>query len=295
MYFFYRRHITNEDFPRFDTNKDWFDLKVAKGIYRDRAMTYGVQLNAINRAFKACHISSSKKTHAGRGSGARHAEFYGTTEDQLPRHDQWNMQIIEACYLASLPRTSMRIINGFPGEKGQFWIPRANVSPPESLQRKVFPKVDELLSPVQAGEVQAGEVCQNSNSAQAFCQLLKNMREIFLQDVVMFRVDNGSHPFFNHKLFRDPEFLAFERAMLATCQIAQEPADMQLQRAMPIVSQQLQIIGAKMDSNLAILERLLLERKSHHVMDNNRFVTINDLSQDVKLLRQACSVFASGH
>jgi hypothetical protein len=83
--------------------------------------------------------------------------------------------------------------------------------------------------------------------------------------------------------------------MLASCQIAQEPADTQLQRAMPIVSQQLQNIGAKMDSNQAILQRLLLERQSHQVMDNNRFATINDLSQDVQLLRQACSVFASGH
>jgi hypothetical protein len=30
--------------------------------------------------------------------------------------------------------------------------------------------------------------------------LLKNMRKIFLQDIVMVRVDHGGHPFFNHKL-----------------------------------------------------------------------------------------------
>lgn len=77
-FFFYRWHVTNEDFPRFDTNKDWFDLKVAKGVYRDRAMTYGGQLNARNRAFKVCHISSSKKTYTRRLSGARHAEIDGT-------------------------------------------------------------------------------------------------------------------------------------------------------------------------------------------------------------------------
>src|SRR5439155_602085 len=124
MYFFYRWHITNEDFPRFTTNSDWFDVKVAKGVYRDRAMTYSAQLNAINRAFKACNISSNKKTHAGRGSGARHAEIDGATEDQLRRHGQWNMQSMEACYLTSLPRQSIRIINGFHEEKGQFWIPR---------------------------------------------------------------------------------------------------------------------------------------------------------------------------
>jgi hypothetical protein len=75
----------------------------------------------------------------------------------------------------------MRIINGLPEQEGQIWIPGVNVSLPESLRRKVFPKVDELLSPVQAGDV-----CQNSISAQAFCQLLKNMRKMILHDIVMF-------------------------------------------------------------------------------------------------------------
>ena len=79
----------------------------------------------------------------------------------------------------------MRIINGLPGQKGQIWIPGVNVSLLESLQRMVFPKVDKLLS-----VVQAGEVCENSISAQAFCQLLKNMRKMILHDI--FDVPNGS-------------------------------------------------------------------------------------------------------
>jgi hypothetical protein len=86
MYFFYHWHVTNEAVPRFHTNKNWVHLKVAKGINRDRAMTYGAQLNATNRAFKACRISNSKKIHAGRGSCARHSEIDGATEDQLRRH-----------------------------------------------------------------------------------------------------------------------------------------------------------------------------------------------------------------
>jgi hypothetical protein len=121
------------------------------------------------------------------------------------------------------------------------------------------------------------------------------MRKIFLQDSVMFRVDHGGYLFFNHQLYRDPEFLAFERAMFAACRIAQELADMQLQRAMPTVSQQLQNIGPKMDSNQTILQRLLLERESGQVMDNSRFATINDWIQDIHLLPQVCSVFASGN
>jgi hypothetical protein len=220
MYFFYRWHITNEGFPCFTTNKHWFDLKIAKGVQTNRPLTYSSQLNAINRAFKACHISSSKKTHAGRGSGARHAEIDGATEDQLRRHGRWNMQSMEACYLNSLPRKSIRIINGFPEEKGHYWLPRSDICPPESLQKKIFPKAEHLLFQVNSGD------CETSICAQAFLQLLIKMRKIILQDAVMFRADHSGssfirHHFFCHPIFQDAEFLAFERLLLSHCGTAQ--------------------------------------------------------------------------
>ncbi|RCH82097.1 hypothetical protein CU097_003957 [Rhizopus azygosporus] len=66
---------------------DWFNLKIAKGVYYNKPLTYVTYYAATTRAFDACSVSISKKTHAGRGSGAQHAEIDGATEDQLRWHD----------------------------------------------------------------------------------------------------------------------------------------------------------------------------------------------------------------
>jgi hypothetical protein len=58
-------------FPTFTSNRDWFNVKLAKEVNPTKSLTYSTHLNATNRAFMACNISSTKKTHAGRGREAR--------------------------------------------------------------------------------------------------------------------------------------------------------------------------------------------------------------------------------
>ncbi|KAG1437592.1 hypothetical protein G6F57_020188 [Rhizopus arrhizus] len=122
---------------------DWFNLKIAKGVDYNKPLTYTAHYAATIRAFDACSVSISKKTHMGRSSGAQHAEIDGATEVQLRRHGRWNMQGMKSCYLMSLPRSLIRIINGFSSNKGDYWRARSNICPPESLQRKVFRKANE--------------------------------------------------------------------------------------------------------------------------------------------------------
>ncbi|CEG72386.1 hypothetical protein RMATCC62417_07952 [Rhizopus microsporus] len=73
-------HITNEEFSCFNTNMDWFNLKIAKGVDYNKPLTYATHYAATTRAFDTCSVNISKKTHAGRGSGAQHAEIDGATE-----------------------------------------------------------------------------------------------------------------------------------------------------------------------------------------------------------------------
>jgi hypothetical protein len=80
------------------------------------------------------------------------------------------------------------------------------------------------------------------------------MRKIILQDAVMFRFEHPNSVLFTNAVFRDPEFPAFEELLLRVCRTAQPPADMQLQQAMPLVSQQLQTVAADVNSNSAVLQ-----------------------------------------
>ncbi|CAO3677880.1 unnamed protein product [Rhizopus microsporus] len=282
---FYRWHITNEGFPCFNTNMDWFNLKIVKRVDYNKPLTYTAHYAATIRAFDACSVSISKKTHMGRSSGAQHAEIDGATEGQLRRHGRWNMQSMESCYLTSLPRSSIRVINGFSGNKGDYWLPRSNVCPPESLQRKVFLQEDEWRY----------HSCEYSICAEAFLSLLITMRRIILQDAVMFRVENLENSLFNNVLFSDLEFLAFEVNLLSTVQAAQEPADIQVRRALPLVGDHLQMLSAKMDANQRI-QPSLISNNSHSPTDAT--VGIKDdifgLRQDMQMLRQTCSLFTNG-
>lgn len=164
---------------------------------------------------------------------------------------RWNMQSMKACYLASLPRLSIRIINGFSGNKCDYWLPRSSICPPESLQRKALPKVDKWLECVRFRS------CEYSICDEAFLTLLITIRRVILQDAVMFRVKQHENPSFSNVLFSDPEFLAFEANLLSTIQAAQEPADVQICRTLPLVIDYLQMLSAKMDANQCILFSLI--------------------------------------
>ncbi|ORE14209.1 hypothetical protein BCV71DRAFT_238627 [Rhizopus microsporus] len=121
------------------------------------------------------------------------------------------------------------------------------------------------------------------------------MRRIILQDAVMFRVENLENSLFNNVLFSDLEFLAFEVNLLSTVQAAQEPADIQVRRALPLVGDHLQMLSAKMDANQRI-QPSLISNNSHSPTDAT--VGIKDdifgLRQDMQMLRQTCSLFTNG-
>ncbi|KAG2211038.1 hypothetical protein INT45_013577 [Circinella minor] len=95
---------------------------------------HGHTLSSVNNAFAAVGINSVKKTHSGRQAGAREAEMAGLSHDHIRRVGRWNSESMENNYLTCLPRTAIRVIQGFPEEKGCFWLPRALVTSPLSLQ-----------------------------------------------------------------------------------------------------------------------------------------------------------------
>ncbi|OAD75718.1 hypothetical protein PHYBLDRAFT_143967 [Phycomyces blakesleeanus NRRL 1555(-)] len=98
---------------------------------------------------------------------------------------------MESNYLTSLPRQSIRIIDGFPGIGKQFWLPRASVLPSASLQTKIFPLVEEILPLIEDGY----EDEQNSTDSTT-------------------GVECPTNPIFCNLVFCDPEFLEFEAGLL---------------------------------------------------------------------------------
>jgi hypothetical protein len=81
MYFFVRFHLKKEPWPSFQSLHDWDRIKLLRGgADREKELNEKTQRDWIKDVFKAVGISTSKTTHAGRKTGAQHAEILGVPE-----------------------------------------------------------------------------------------------------------------------------------------------------------------------------------------------------------------------
>jgi hypothetical protein len=147
------------------------------------------------------------KTHASRGAGARQAEIAGATEAQIRRLGNWNSNTMENCYLSNLPRDAMRSLAGFSAKQNDYYLRRAVLEPPISLQKKIFPQVEIAEDNLRSKTIQP------SIALGAFLDLLKFFRTVILQDAaILLETENyKSHMVFDSEIFKCEEFLDFKR------------------------------------------------------------------------------------
>lgn len=194
-YFFSRFHIEGEPFPTFARSRNWFNIKILKHTQDPSTeWTYNSHLAAIDKAFKACKITSSKKTHVNRGAAARMADLQGVDESDIRRMGRWNNSSINGAYLTGLPRGIMRSLAGFP-QQGTFFLPRNTTIPSKSLQAKAFPEASLWLSKIHEGHA------EQTVSAEGFLKLMLTIRITFLQDSVFMQQKFPNHFIWQHELF----------------------------------------------------------------------------------------------
>lgn len=162
-------------------------------------------------------ITSKAKTHVSRGSGARMAELAGAEETEIRRLGHWNNQAMVGCYLPAIPRGVMRTMAGFPKSGGGYYLKRDGLKPPENLQKKVFPFVDEWIADEDKESTLA--VQGKYFFISGFLLLLKYLRVVILQDaaVLMENDDFSGSPTFKNDVFHCEEFLVFKSKVKLVC------------------------------------------------------------------------------
>jgi hypothetical protein len=188
FYLFFRWHRGGEDFPDFTSRRHWYDIFLFRGKDPRREITYDTQLEWTKRAFTAVGLTTSKKTHAGRGQGAREAETRGATEFDIRRAGRWNSDTMSNAYLSAFPRTAIKALAGFDVNfQANYYLPRAKEEPCEALAARVWPRVDAWLAQFEEG------VNEPDLAGQGFLKLLKRLRIVVLQDSVLLRQRYPSH------------------------------------------------------------------------------------------------------
>src|SRR5467141_3674443 len=224
FYLFFRWQSMKEAPPSFRRRQDWYRIHVLKGANPQAEICYDTQYDWTTKLFDQAGLHCLKKTHAGRGQGAKHAEFGGVSDTQIRRAGRWNTDAMTICYLSSIPREFVRRAAGFnPTGRGDYFIPRAMVDPPESLRQSLWPWIDAWVAwyreegpepePVEGPEPGTEGADNRDLSGQGFLRLMDKLRTILIQDSVEMRRLFPDHPLWSDPFFGQPEYETFARRM----------------------------------------------------------------------------------
>jgi Centromere DNA-binding protein complex CBF3 subunit, domain 2/Transcriptional activator of glycolytic enzymes len=284
-YLFYRWNVAGESPPTFRRRQDWYRFCVLKGGDARHPMSYDTQLKGTTQAFDAIGVCSSKKTHAGRAQGAKHAELARVSEDQIRRAGRWNHDALSGCYLSHIPRDFVRSTAGFAsGGQGDYFVPRAMVQPPLSLVEALWPWVDQWLgwfhgnlpSPDAAVDEEEYDDDKCDKAGQGFLRLLMQLRLVFLQDSVPLRREFPFHPLWADPIFERQDYQEFaEEVELAMAEQDDEPQDALIRRALPVLADRMTAFEQAVSQKMGALE--------HAVNRNTQKVDANTQKVDAAL------------
>lgn len=150
-------------------------------------------------------------------------------------------------YQSCLPREYMRAVAGFSKGGGQFFVKQAEVPVPETLQRMVWPAIDDWTERFHmacaAGQdgllYKDGGVDNMNLAAQGFLALMTELRSIFLQDAAILFKRSPSHILWSHPVFRHADWPAFAQKVCHAEEVKEEPMDLQIQKILPVMAEQI--------------------------------------------------------
>jgi len=141
--------------------------------------------------------------------------------------------------------------------------------PPESLCKKVFPQLEEsvqFLNSIPLGE--------RDRAAGSVLNTLEWFRTVILEDAVALRTQAQfrDSPLFAHMLFRDPEFLNYERSALLASREDQIPTAIQIQQLVPDIARELNTVTQVMSGQLTFVSKNIdqIQKQIIVIIDNQK-------------------------
>lgn len=197
---FSRFHYENQSFPDFTSRENWYETQL---LPSDNDATKGISYNTHSKvyddAFIHNNIDTSKKTHASRKSAMNIMSLSGVNGDQQSIAGRWVQSRRVASYNSTLPIEALKSLADFdPNNRYDYFLPRAEVIPPQDLQKMIFPKVEYWLNLFHSNKQQALEKgmdreevvkIQEDNAGPNFLILLQELRIVFLQVIDQYLLD----------------------------------------------------------------------------------------------------------
>lgn len=156
---------------------------------------------------------------------------------KIRRAGGWESGALNTSYLSRLPRNFMRVVAGHPTIAHAYFLKRGAAQPPRSLTSLVWPWADQALAMYRAGQIKNPDL-----TGKFFCELLKSLRIVLLQDAAILSSSFPNYGLWDHPVFRHPDWTPFVRDVLGHEATVDDPLDVQIQKALPLVSERMAAI-----------------------------------------------------
>jgi Centromere DNA-binding protein complex CBF3 subunit, domain 2 len=148
---------------------------------------YSKQYKHIAAALDELGLSTTVKTQQGRKSGSANAENNGASGDSVDRLGLWATGARAGAYINNVvPWEAVRIQAGCRKEPKSYYVKRATIDPPLTLQIQIFPNVEsseEIVKNLLANKVVGSR--DTEISGISFLRLMKRLRTFILQDAAI--------------------------------------------------------------------------------------------------------------
>jgi hypothetical protein len=240
FYFWLRFDFNGEAWPRFHDGDTWQSIRILKNSRRAqfKKLTYSAQLKACKSAFEGLGIKETHWTHISRTTGLQMAEQLDVPDAQLRLMGGWDYSKMVQYYSSKIARKGARMMAGQENERGRFYLSRECLDPPENLRRMIFPHLEESIELV---EGRSSSINVDDKVPDIVMAVFNWFRTVILQDAVVLNERFPALPIWERRPFNTPQFEQFKQAVLLHTITEQHPQHMQLQLAVPIIANQLQV------------------------------------------------------
>lgn len=163
------------------------------------------------------------------------------------------------CYLSRIPYAGVRILAGFPAQRGLYYLPRADIDPPTEIVEKIFPQAVEWEK-----RLEDALDCEEDLAGQGFCKLLLLLRKVLVQDMACLQPMYPNLPLFQHPIFNNQLFLDYSQQVINHIKTAEDPMEVRIASVLPELS--------------SVLEGL---KQSHNSTATSLQTSLQNLNQDV--------------
>lgn len=210
--------LTGKHFPDFLKKESWYPIKVLfsknnNSLDLKEPISYKYECSLISNALRDINFQTPKRGHLGRLNQAQVADAKDIEEAQISRAGLWKTNnVLRETYLRNYPFAFILSSGGF--QKLEPYFIARDITPPLSLQEKIFPWLESVKEQVAARTQDGMSNNERDDTVPKFLDMLQDFRSIILQDLCVLMELVPDTVYSQHPIVNDEQFKVYKESVL---------------------------------------------------------------------------------